>query len=115
MGAVTGMVTAAALQETARTPSASAGEAALQSAEVAAAAGQAAANVRRAAAEQRGASVQEIAGPVAGSSRLAQTAVGEADRAGGLMQDLASATELTRQSDRLGQEVARFLETVRAA
>ncbi|WP_267358674.1 MULTISPECIES: methyl-accepting chemotaxis protein [unclassified Methylobacterium] len=95
VGAVTGTVAAAAaaLQETARKLSASAGEAAVQSAGVAAAAGQAAANVRMvaAAAEQLGASVQEIAGQVEGSSRLAETAVGEADRTGGLMQDLSEA------------------------
>jgi len=76
-----------------------------------------------AAVEEQGAATQEIVRNVSqaaqGTDAVTANITGVADAAGqtgtAAQQVLASATELTRQSDRLGQEVARFLGTVRAA
>ena len=86
---------AAELQETARIMTAAASNTATQSASVAAAAGAAATNVGTvaAAAEQLGTSVQEIGRQVAGSTRLTQSAVGEAESTTGLVADLAGAAD----------------------
>ena len=95
VGAIVGSVSTAAseLHTTAQTLTTAATQAAVQSSSVAAAAEQASNNVRTvaAAAEQLGASVQEIAGQVAGSSRLARTAADEADDTGSRVQELSQA------------------------
>ncbi|WP_267421402.1 methyl-accepting chemotaxis protein [Methylobacterium sp. GC_Met_2] len=92
VGTIVGSVSSAAtdLHTTAETLTVAATQAAAQSSGVAAAAEEASANVA-AAAEQLGASVQEVAGQVAGSSRLARTAVDEADETGRRVQDLSEA------------------------
>ncbi|SFG79136.1 methyl-accepting chemotaxis protein [Methylobacterium gossipiicola] len=83
VGGIVGMVSSSAteLQATAQQMTATAQETASQSTTVATAAEEAAANVNTvaAAAEELGSSVQEIGRQVSGSTRLAQSAVGEAD------------------------------------
>nr|WP_091715869.1 methyl-accepting chemotaxis protein [Methylobacterium phyllostachyos] len=95
VGTIVSSVSSAAadLQATAETLTVTATQGAAQSSGVAAAAEEASANVRTVAAatEQLGASVQEVAGQVAGSSRLARTAVDEADETGRRVQDLSEA------------------------
>ncbi|MFE1600285.1 methyl-accepting chemotaxis protein [Methylobacterium sp. ID0610] len=95
VGGILGTVTAAAaqLQATAHGMTQAAGETATRSASVAAAAEEAATNVTTvsAATEELGASVQEIGRQVHGSAELAQTAVDEAGRTAGVVQDLSKA------------------------
>lgn len=95
IGGIVGMVSSSAteLQATAQTMTATATQTAAQSTSVAAAAEEAGTNVGTvaAAAEELGASVHEIARQVAGSSNLAQAAVGEADQTAGLVQELSEA------------------------
>jgi methyl-accepting chemotaxis protein len=95
VGTIVNSVSSAAadLHATAETLTVAATQAAAQSSGVAAAAEEASANVRTVAAatEQLGASVQAVAGQVAGSSRLARTAVDEADETGRRVQDLSEA------------------------
>jgi methyl-accepting chemotaxis protein len=81
------------LQATAQTMTATASQTAAQSTSVAAAAAEAGTNVGMvaAAAEELGASVQEIARQVAGSSDLAQSAVGAADQTAHLVRELSEA------------------------
>ncbi len=76
-----------------------------------------------AAVEEQGAATQEIVRNVAqaatGAGAVTATIAGVAaaadDTGAAASQVLASATELSRQSEQLGAEVARFLDTVRAA
>jgi methyl-accepting chemotaxis protein len=93
VGGIVGMVSSSAteLQATAQQMTSTATETASQSTTVAAAAEEAASNVQTvaAAAEELGASVQEIGRQVAGSARLAQSAVGEADQTAHLVQALS--------------------------
>jgi len=95
VGGIVGMVSASAteLQATAAQMTATATETATQSTTVAAAAEQAASNVGTvaAASEELGSSVQEIGRQVQGSASLAQSAVGEADETGRLVEELSAA------------------------
>ncbi len=90
------------LQATARAMSSMAAETAAQSTSVAAAAEEAATNVGTvaAAAEELGASISEIGRQVEGSAGLAQSAVGEADKTGQLVQALKATS--TRIGDMVG-------------
>lgn len=90
------------LQLTAQAMTASATQTASQSNSVAAAAQQASGNVQTvaAAAEELGTSVEEIGRQVAGSARLAQTAVGEADSTAHLVQLLSQTS--TKIGDMVG-------------
>ncbi|UMY15727.1 cache domain-containing protein [Methylobacterium organophilum] len=90
------------LQSTAQAMTASATQTASQSNSVAAAAQQASGNVQTvaAAAEELGTSVEEIGRQVAGSARLAQTAVGEADSTAHLVQLLSQTS--TKIGDMVG-------------
>ncbi|UMY17439.1 methyl-accepting chemotaxis protein [Methylobacterium organophilum] len=102
-GIVAGVdASAAELQATAETMTATASETAGRSGGVADAAREAAAKVGTvaAAAEQLGASVQEIGRQVTGSADLAQRAVTEADQSAGLVQALSAA--VTRIGDVVG-------------
>ena len=93
VGGIVGMVSSSAteLQATAQQMTSTATETASQSTTVAAAAEEAASNVQTVAtaAEELGSSVQEIGRQVAGSARLAQSAVGEADQTAALVQALS--------------------------
>ncbi|KQQ13236.1 chemotaxis protein [Methylobacterium sp. Leaf123] len=104
IGAIVGMVSAAAseLQATAQSLSATASQTADQSVSVAAAAEEASTNVTTvaAAAEELGSSVDEIGRQVSGSAALAQAAVVEASGTASLVQDLAQA------ASRIGDVVA---------
>jgi len=95
VGGIIGQVSssAAELQATAQTLTATANQTASQSTTVAAAAEQAASNVNTvaAASEQLGSSVQEIGRQVDGSAKLALGAVTEAGQTGALVQELCSA------------------------
>ncbi|WP_264046025.1 methyl-accepting chemotaxis protein [Methylobacterium flocculans] len=94
VGGIIASVTAAAgqLQATARSMTETATDTAGQSGTVALAAQDAAANVHAvsAAAEELGSSVEEISRQVDGSSRLARSAVNEADETAGLVQALSA-------------------------
>ncbi|GJD78997.1 hypothetical protein NBEOAGPD_2217 [Methylobacterium gregans] len=111
VGTIVGMVSSSAteLQATAQTLATSASATANQSVTVAAAAKQASSNVHSvaAAAEELGSSVQEIGRQSAGSSDLAQTAVGEADQTRQLVQ------ALSRASARIGDMVG-LISTIAA-
>ncbi|MBA9062020.1 methyl-accepting chemotaxis protein [Methylobacterium fujisawaense] len=104
VGTIVGSVSSAAseLHATAQALTNTATQAAARSSSVAAAADQASTSVRTVAvaADELGASVREIAGQVAGSSRLARTAVDEADETGHRVQALSEA--VSRISDAAG-------------
>ncbi|SFL81266.1 methyl-accepting chemotaxis protein [Methylobacterium pseudosasicola] len=94
VGGIVGRVStsAAELQNTAQSMTATATQTAGQTTTVASAAEEAAANVNTvaAAAEELGVSIGEIGRQVEGASDLAQRTVGEADHTGALMQELSS-------------------------
>ena len=95
VGTIVGGVStsAAALEATARSLTASAAKSSGQWSSAASAAGEAAANVSTvaAAAEELGSSVEEIGRQVSGSAQLARTAVSEATETVALVQDLSAA------------------------